>query len=161
MAAQLGRWLKYAQAKLDGALRSGEKELDRLELEREAELAERPWLADDGAAPSIEATRARIEWEAEEARRRAEVADAAGTGPGGAPVAAPSGTPSPDQPPTGAGIDPARPAGMPDAPDPADPEVEAARMELDRQARESKERLEAIRAELGVAPDAPDAGTPA
>ena len=66
--------------------------------------------------------RARIEWEAEEQRRLAEAP---------APASDPSG---------GA------------ATGPVDPEVEQARIELDRQARASKERLEAIRTELGVDP---------
>jgi hypothetical protein len=126
MALNLGRWLKYAQAKVSGAVESGHRELDQLEAEREAELAERPWLASDGATPTLDEARARIEWEAEEQRRRAErdVADAA-----------------------------AAPASLPQSGDDAD--AAAARMELDRREQEAKARLDAIRDELGVDPDGP------
>jgi hypothetical protein len=64
MALNLGRWIKYAQARLDGALASGNRELDQLEAEREAELADRPWLASDAEHPTLDEARARIEWEA-------------------------------------------------------------------------------------------------
>lgn len=122
MAVDFGRWWKYAQAKLSSAVEAENRELDALEAEREAELADKPWLAADGEAPTLDEARARIEWEAGQAR------DA------GAPTSSPE----------------------PDAPEPVDPEVAQARVELDRQARESKARLDAIREELGV--DPPTAG---
>src|SRR5690349_11553305 len=84
MALNLGRWLKYAQAKLNDAVSSGNRELDQLEAEREAEIADRPWLASDGEAPTMDEARARIEWEAAEQQRRAD---------------ATSGTPAPASPP--------------------------------------------------------------
>ena len=125
MAANLSRWLKYAQAKLDDLVGSSNAELDELEAEQTARAADKPWLSGTDEAPTLEETRARIEWEAEEQRRRAE-----STSP---PAASPS------------------PGGAP-SDGPADPEVEQARIELDRQARASKERLDAIRKELGVDP---------
>jgi hypothetical protein len=125
MAANLGRWWKYAQAKLSSAVSSSNAELDELEAEQAARVADKPWLARDGAAPTLEETRARIEWEAEEQRRRAEAEVDAADSPEDAPARAEA---------------------------PPDPEVEQARIELDRQARESKERLDAIRKELGVDP---------
>ena len=128
MAANLSKWLKYAQAKLNSAVSSSNAELDDLEAEQAARAADRPWLASDADAPTLDETRARIEWEAEEQRRRAEIAEAPAS-PGRAAPDAPGAVD--DQP---------------------DPEVVRARIELDRQARESKERLEAIRKELGVDP---------
>ncbi len=126
MAANVGRWWKYAQAKLNSAVASSHAELDDLESEQAAKTADKPWLASEGAAPTLEEARARIEWEAEEQRRRAEAAE---------------------QPP--APGTQSRPGEREDQPD---PEVAQARIELDRQARESKERLDAIRKELGVDP---------
>lgn len=127
MAANVGRWLKYAQAKLNSVVSSSNAELDDLEAEQAARAADRPWLASEGEAPTLDEARARIEWEAEEQRRRAEASD----------------PPAPSTP-KGAGA-------VSDAPD---PEVVRAQIELDRQARESKERLDAIRKELGVDPPA-------
>jgi len=123
MAANVSRWLKYAQAKLDSLVGSSNAELDELEAEQAARAEDRPWLAGTDEAPTLEETRARIEWEAEEQRRRAEA------------------PPAPSTPSEGATSE-----------GPADPEVEQARIELDRQARASKERLDAIRKELGVDP---------
>ena len=94
-----------------------------------AAAEDKPWLASDGEAPTLEETRARIEWEAEEQRRRAEAAPAAAT-------ARATAHPRPAAPAAGQ----------------RGPRVAAARIELDRQARESRERLEAIRKELGVDP---------
>ena len=131
MAANVGRWLKYAQAKLNSVVSSSNEELDELEAEQAARAEGKPWISSDSDAPTLEETRARIEWEAEEQRRRAE-ADAS------AEVAA-----------IGSSDDAlARAEAGPD------PEVVKARLELDRQARESKDRLEAIRKELGVDPPA-------
>lgn len=133
MAANVGRWLKYAQAKLNSVVSSSNAELDDLEAEQAARAADKPWLSSDGDAPTLEEARARIEWEADEQRRRAEAeVDAAE---------------SPDD--ALARVDAA-----------PDPEVVRAQIELDRQARESKERLEQIRKELGVdAPDTPPSST--
>jgi hypothetical protein len=125
MAANLGRWWKYAQAKLNGVVSSSNDELDELEAQQAARAADKPWLSSDTDAPTLEETRARIEWEAEEQRRRAEAEVEAVDAPEDALARAAA---------------------------PPDPEVVKARLELDRQARESKERLEAIRKELGVDP---------
>lgn len=131
MALDVGRWLKYAQAKLNSAARAGHDELDQLEAERKVELAEKPWLASDSEAPTFDEARARIEYESKEQRRRAEAeVDAVG---------------SPED-------------ALERAAAPPDPEVVKARLELDRRAIESKERLEAIRKELGVDPVDPPPG---
>ena len=127
MAANLGRWWKYAQAKLNGVVSSSNDELDELEAQQAARAADKPWLSSDGDAPTLEETRARIEWEAEEQRRRAEAEVEAVDAPEDALARAAA---------------------------PPDPEVVKAHLELDRQAPESKERLEAIRKELGVDPPA-------
>jgi hypothetical protein len=144
MALNIGRWLKYAQARLTTAVDEGHRELDQLEAEREAELAERPWLASDGEAPTFDEARRRIEWEAEEQRRRAEASDASTATP-----PAPSGD---HEPPAGAPAAPAPHrdpmAGAPSSGD--DAEVAAARLELDERERAAKERLDAIREEFGI-----------
>ena len=126
MPLNLGRWFKYAQAKLDQAVSDGNDELDQLEAKREAELADKPWLADDGEVPTFENAKARIEREA----RDADVERGA--------------SPIPD---AHAPRDP--------SPDPAgdlagDAEVAAARVELERREHEAATRLDAIRAELGI-----------
>lgn len=128
MAANVGRWLKYAQAKLESMVSSSNSELDQLEAEQAARAEGRPWISSDAEAPTLDEARARIEWEAEEQRRRAEAA----AGTSGPATQSATGRPAP----------PAAP----------DPEVVRAQIELDRQARESQERLEAIRKELGVEP---------
>ena len=58
------RWSKYAKAKLDSMVRSGERELDRREAELEVEQAEKPWSRSDADTPSYEDVRARIEADA-------------------------------------------------------------------------------------------------
>ncbi|HWJ97301.1 MAG TPA: hypothetical protein VNQ33_04020 [Acidimicrobiales bacterium] len=131
MAANVGRWWKYAQAKLNSVVSSSHAELDRLEADQAARTADKPWLASDGEAPTLEETRARIEWEAEEQRRQAEARAAADVEAADSPE------------------DALAPAS---ASAPPDPEVVQARIELDRQARQSTERLEQIRKELGVDP---------
>lgn len=128
MALDVSRWLKYAQAKLDATLRSGHRELDQLEAEREAELADRPWLASDGEAPTFDEARARIEWEAEHQRERAEVGPTAEPTPPSATRLPSSGT---------------------------DAEVAAAKLELEQRDKDAKARLDAIRDELGVDPPVP------
>ena len=105
MAANVGKWLKYAQAKLAHAIDSSNAELDELEAEQAARVADEPWLASDDPVPTYDEARARIEAETEAAAK-------------------------------------------------PDPSVAEARRELDRQAEESKARLEAIRKELGVDPPA-------
>lgn len=124
MGFNLGRWFKYAQAKLDQSVRDDHAELDRLEAEREVELAERPWLGSTEEVPSFDQAKARIEWEAEHQRATAD--------------APPKPVPSPD----------------PIAEASAGPDAAAARLELDRRAREADDRLAAIRKELGVEPPA-------
>jgi hypothetical protein len=57
------RWLRYAKAKLDDTIRSGDAELDRREAELRAEQAGRPWLTDDDATPSYDEVKARIDAE--------------------------------------------------------------------------------------------------
>ena len=66
MAANVSRWLKYAQAKVNDALDSGNRELDRLEAEREARAADEPWLSADGEVPTLDEARARIQHQADE-----------------------------------------------------------------------------------------------
>ena len=141
MALDVGRWLKYAQAKLNSAVRSGNDELDQLEAEREVELAERPWLASDGEAPTFDEARARIEWEAEQAKTPPTAPPAA---PTASPVASAEGPSATTPPPA-----PAAPSSGTEA------EVAAAKLVLEQREREARERLDAIRAELGVDPPAP------
>lgn len=131
MALDVNRWLKYAKARIDSAVGQGNKSLDRLEAEREADLADKPWLGSDRDAPTLDEARARIEWEAERQRRE--------SGHGGGAV---SDRPAPRSPRDAA----------------ADAEQESARLELDRREKESATRLEQIREELGV--DTPPADPP-
>lgn len=72
MAFDLNRWMKYARARLDAALKSGNRELDRREAELEADRADRPWLGDEEDVPTVDEVAARIRWEREEAERRAQ-----------------------------------------------------------------------------------------
>jgi hypothetical protein len=60
----LQRWWKSAKARVDSAVHQGDAELDRLEAKRAAEVADQPWLAADGKAPTFDEARARIEAEA-------------------------------------------------------------------------------------------------
>lgn len=131
MALDVNRWLQYAKARIDSAVGQGNSSLDRLEAEREAELAEKPWLRSDGNAPTLDEAKARIEWEAE--RQQA---------------AAQGRTPSVPAPGAGTG---AEPLDLQDQA--AAAEAQSARLQLEAQERASVERLEAIRKELGV--DAP------
>ena len=182
MAANWGRWWKYAQAKLNGAVSAENAELDQLEAEQRANAEGKPWLSSDGGAPTLEETKARIEWEAEEQRRKTEVAsnDQPAAAAPIAPPASPTdpassvraanqthtATPAdptdrsvpgaPVQPSTSA-VDPKIApdlAAIENAMEPTDPDVTRARIELDRRARESAARLDAIREELGVEPPA-------
>lgn len=149
MAVDIGRWWKYAQAKLSSAVDAENRELDQLEAERAAEVADKPWLAADGDAPTLEETKARIEWEAQDQRRKAEAAAAAPERPA-APTSDAGGPGS---------ATPAAPATRVAA-EPEDPELAAARIELDRQARDGAARLDAIRKELGVDPPPGDGPVP-
>ena len=123
MALNVGRWWKYAQAKVNDVVSTSHRELDQLEAERELDVADKPWLRSDGESPTLDETRARIE---------AATADA--------------GTRAADTEPTVNAV----PADLSDRAESA--EVAAAHIELDRQARESAARLDAIREELGVDP---------
>jgi hypothetical protein len=162
----ISRWFNYAKARIDSAIGQGHRDLDELEAQREAELADRPWLASDTETPTFDEARARIEWEAEQAARRAgrDAAPERSDGPGG-PTATASTGPAPS-PTTGAsaGPAPADTAGDPEGafPSPeeraAAAEAAGARLELEARQRESAARLDAIRAELGI--DPPDEETP-
>jgi hypothetical protein len=134
MALDVNRWLHYAKARLDRAVGQGNRSLDRLEAEREVELADKPWLRSDAEAPTLDEARARIEWEAERQRRDAHQARTA-------PAATPAGSPT-------------HPAAD------ADAEQEGARLELERRDRESAARLAQIREELGVDPPPTDPTPP-
>lgn len=145
----VNRWLKYAKAKLDDTLASGNDELDKLEARQEAERAERPWLASEGEAPTFDEARARIAWEAEHADRTEQ-------GDRGAPAS--DATPASG----GDGRDRPKPSDHAAARLPTDPQTDedaaarsAARILLDQRAQESAARLAQIRAELGVDDPAP------
>lgn len=69
MAFDVNRWMKYARARLDSAVGQGNRSLDRLEAEREADLADKPWLRSETDAPTLDEARARIEWEADRQRK--------------------------------------------------------------------------------------------
>jgi hypothetical protein len=160
MALNVGRWIRYAQARLARTTDDANAELDRLEAERDVELAERPWLSADAEAPTLDEARARIEWEA---RHQQEVAEGKVPATDGGPAApdapaspAPSG--AADRPTGAAPSSPPAPGPAPaSAPAPAPPtaeeaELAAARIEIDRRAAASKERLAQIREELGIEP---------
>jgi hypothetical protein len=145
------RWLDYAKTKVEMAVRSGHRELDELEAEREAQTAERPWLRAEGEAPTFEEARARIEWQAEQAAEggtppgAGTVGSATGSGPTAQPV-------PPDAAPAGPGL-PTPPITSPE--DRArEAEAALARLELEARQRESAARLDAIREELGIDPPA-------
>ena len=164
MAMNVGRWLRYAQAKVGDVVRSAEADLARREAAREVEQADKPWLNDDAEAPDLDTARARIAWEAEqaEAARREQTEQADPTAAERAdrtddPSAPPAGTADPDEgtdPGEGTGAEPS--GGVVDLGRYGTDEAEAAqaRIELDQRAADSAARLEAIRRELGV--DDPD-----
>lgn len=136
------RWLDYAKTKVEMAVRSGNRELDELEAEREAATADRPWLRADGDAPTFDEARSRIEWQAEQAARGATPPSPdRGSMPAGAP------TPGAASPPPTAETAIASPEDQTRA-----AEVAGARLELDARQRESAARLDAIRDELGIDP---------
>ena len=186
MGLNVNRWLQYAKAKLDASVASSNDELDRLEAKQEADRADRPWLGAEGDAPTLAEARDRIQWESGQAERMAATkaaVEGSAEGASDAP-ASPSSPPSdaptsarpaadpkdaPVDPAPGAPTTPTTPA-TPAAPgpaatlgpfDPIDAEEAAARdsarIELEQRARESADRLEQIRKELGVDPPAPSA----
>jgi hypothetical protein len=55
------RWLEYAKARLDAAVRSGERDLDRREAQLESDLDAAPGLRSDAPTPTFEEAKARIE----------------------------------------------------------------------------------------------------
>ena len=145
MASNINRWMKYARARLEDAVGKGNQELDRLEAEREVDLADRPWLRASGETPSLDEARARIRWETEQA-------DAGGTAEASPSVNADGEARSDDSPDPSATA-PSK-ASEPRSPEDlrADAEAAGARLELEARQRESTERLDAIRAELGIKP---------
>lgn len=152
MAANVSRWMKYAKARLDAALGQGHDELDRLEAEREAELADKPWLRSEGDAPSFDEARARIEWEAERQHRLAEQPSADDGRRSSSAAGVDSDAQADDDRRTGTGSD--RVA------DPLETSAEAAaresaRVELEERQRLSATRLDEIRRELGIEADEP------
>jgi multidrug efflux pump subunit AcrA (membrane-fusion protein) len=149
MAMDLNKWVNYAKARLESAVGRGNDELTRLEAEREAELADKPWLRSDGAAPTLDEARARIEWES---RRQEELAAERDRMNAATAAPEPSGT-NPAEPPAGVPA-PSAPAA------PADPEelrlaaeAEQAKLAIEERDRAAAQRLDEIRRELGV--DAP------
>lgn len=158
MALDLNRWIEYAKARVTSAVGKSNDELDRLEAEREVELADKPWLASDAAAPTLEEAKARIEWEAEEQRRRTEASDAAAPAPTTSAGSTLTGADDSSQPTQPAGTDAASTPGAPVeliASDPiadvlSSPEGQQARLELDARQRAAEARLDEIRRELGV-----------
>lgn len=147
MALDVGRWLKYAQAKLGRAVQDANAEMDDLEAQQQARAADRPWIAADGEAPTLDEAKARIEWEAEQQRQLAEEAERAERAKAAPPAEARA---SADPAPSAASAD--APTAPPPEANAEDPDLARARLELDRQAREGRERLAAIRKELGVEP---------
>ena len=158
------KWLDYAKTKVEMAVRSGNRELDELEAEREATTADKPWLRAEGEAPTFDEARARIEWQAKQAAEGG-TPPAPGPVPGSVAGSVPGSTsgstsgpdpaveptsPAPGAPPAGP-TTPAAPITSPE--DRArDAEAASARVELEARQRESAARLEAIREELGIDP---------
>lgn len=171
MAMNIDRWFKYAQAKLNDVVRSTNKELDELEAQREAEVADKPWLSSDAENPSFGDAKARIEWESkrqEELNRQAAQRGKAEAAPvsedpqrsedpkrdGSDPVAgADESRTSATQPGSGTSADATFSPPLPSSGD--ESEIAAARIELERREREAANRLEAIRNELGIDPPQP------
>lgn len=153
MAAQWQRWLRYAKARLDATVREGEAELDRREAELQARSEGKPWLSSSGDAPTLDEARARIEHQAREAERLRREREGAGEEDPSAPAPAAEGS---DQAPATGGPRPAGP-GTPPPPLTTDPQLGS--FDFAAQQRAAEERLAALRAELGLAPDAePPAG---
>lgn len=163
MATEPDGWLERLKAKVEGALAAGNRRLDELEAQRARERADKPWLSEEGEAPTLEQVRARIEW----AERRA-----AGSNEG--PAGAGEITEPPERGGRSSGVDEAEEgggaadgptdrgpgsrnepssttaAGRSDAFDHSAAEREAMRIEMAERERASRERLDEIRRELGV-----------
>ncbi|MBX3314256.1 MAG: hypothetical protein KF906_08035 [Actinobacteria bacterium] len=161
MGFDVDRWLKYAKARFDAAIGSGNRRLDELEAEREADRADMPWLTDDASdavAPSMDQVRARIEWEA---KRQGVDAPKGEGGVPDRPVAPPTvespATPPATTPPVAAATGDPGPLRSPQEQQ-EDAEREMARLELEARQKASAERLDDIRKELGV--DAPPEDPP-
>jgi hypothetical protein len=155
MAAQWERWLRYAKAKLDDTVKRGDAELDRREAEQQARTEAKPWLGADGAAPTFDETRARIEDQtrrAEELRRAREQA---------APT--PEAAPAPDEPPTGeappTGGGP--PASEAETPPSLTTDPQLGSIDFAGQQRAADDRLAAMRKELGLDEGDPPPSDPA
>ena len=54
------RWLGYVRARVNLALRSADKELDRREERLEAKSARKPWLASDRETPTFDEAQQRV-----------------------------------------------------------------------------------------------------
>ena len=54
------RWLGYVRARVNLALRSADKELDRREDRLEAKTARKPWLASDRDTPTFDEAQQRV-----------------------------------------------------------------------------------------------------
>ena len=121
MALNVSRWMNYAKTRLESAVGRGNDELTRLEAEREAEVADKPWLRADAEAPTLDEARARIEWETRRQEERAAQPTSDATTPPGDPeelrLAA---------------------------------EAEQAKLALEERDRAAAQRLDEIRRELGV-----------
>lgn len=152
MPMNVSRWLKYAKARLDDTVKSSNEELDRLEAKREAEAADRPWLRPEGDTPTLDEATARIAWETErqakaeaevKAKSQAKARGSAASGPDGSRAEADDGDDH-----DGVATSSRGPFDPVDAADAA--ARSTARLELDQRAKESAERLEQIRRELGV-----------
>ncbi len=162
MGFDVNRWVKYARARIDAAVGQGNEGLDRREAEREADLADRPWLAADGTAPTLDEARARIRWEADRQERAARSETAGGsdaTGEDDTAAGEPPaerGKPAPGRGKVATGNGPASGGTSTGdgARDPADlerdAEREGARIELEERSRRAADRLAQIRRELGV-----------
>ncbi len=161
--ANFSRWFNYAKARFDATIRQGHQELDELEAQREAEVADKPWLSATGDAPTFDEAKARIQWEAEHASRAARGPADAGPSPhseveGATPAR--SGSTSEAGAGSGGGVARAGAPGATRSDGPATTpedraaaaEAASARLELEARRRESAARLDAIRAELGIEP---------
>lgn len=140
MGLDLNRWFNYAKARVNSAVSDANSSLDRREAEREAEAADRPWLRSESVAPSMDEARARIEWEAEQQRERS---------------SDPRAGVSDEEPGVDSAGEPPPPARRSPQDIAEEAERETARLELDRRAQASADRLRAIRDELGVDDPAP------
>lgn len=175
MAFQFEKWLNYTKAKIQDAVGSGNKKLDELEAKREADRAEKPWLTKDGDDPSFDQVKARIEWQEAQAKKAAEMTNSAKESARDLPQepASPPGveTPAKPEPPakagpaestpdtSGAHAKPLSTTGIGSEAEAA-AEAEMARLQQEERERESLERLDKIRAELGIQPADPSPEDP-